>query len=185
MTTPPPFLLQKPQIDPTAFIAPSADLLGDVTIGPRASVWYQAVLRGDINRITVGEGSNIQDGSVLHLSAEFGCHVGAYVTVGHKAMLHACTIGDECLIGMGSIVLDGVEIGERCLVGAGALITQGRKIPPGSLVLGSPAKVVRTLSAEEQGDLRGWAERYVRLLPHYRSLGMERKESLDERILLR
>ena len=171
MTQPPAFLLRQPLVHPTAFIAPNATVIGDVTIGEDASVWYHSVLRGDINRITVGRGSNIQDGSVLHLSAEFGCHIGDYVTVGHMAMLHACTIASECLIGMGAIILDGVEIGERCIIGAGALVTQGKIIPPGSMVLGSPAKVVRALSTEEQSGLREWAERYVRLIPHYHAMG--------------
>lgn len=171
MSQAPVFLLRQPVIHPSAFIAPNATLLGDVTIGEDASVWYNTVLRGDINRIAVGRGSNIQDGSVLHLSAEYGCLIGAYVTVGHMAMLHACTIGDECLIGMGAIILDGAEIGERSIIGAGALVTQERKIPPGSMVLGSPAKVVRSLSLEEQSGLREWAERYVRIIPHYHALG--------------
>lgn len=169
---PPSFLLKSPSIDPSAFIAPNATLLGDVAIGERASIWYNAVLRGDINSISVGRGSNVQDGSVLHLSADYGCHIGEYTTVGHMAMLHACTIGNECLIGMGVIILDGVEIGDRCIIGAGALITQGKKIPSGSMVLGSPAKVVRELSAEEQNGLREWAERYVRLIPHYHAEGL-------------
>jgi carbonic anhydrase/acetyltransferase-like protein (isoleucine patch superfamily) len=172
MSQPPEFLLRQPSIHPSAFIAPNAVVLGDVTIGENASVWYNSVLRGDINRIVVGEGSNVQDGSVLHLTAETGCFVGRYVTVGHMAMLHACTIGDECLIGMGAIVLDGAEIGDRCIVGAGALVTQGKKIPPGSMVLGSPAKVVRELTAEEQSGLREWAARYVRLIPHYHAQGL-------------
>lgn len=170
--SPPSFLLKSPSISPSAFIAPNATLLGDVTIGENASVWYNAVLRGDINSISVGRGSNVQDGSVLHLSADYGCHIGEYTTVGHMAMLHACTIGNECLIGMGAIILDGVEIGDRCIIGAGALITQGKKIPAGSMVLGSPAKVVRELSEEEQGGLREWAERYVRLIPHYHAQGL-------------
>jgi len=174
MTQPPAFLLRHPVIHPSAFIAPNATLLGDVTVGQDASVWYGSVLRGDINRIVVGRGSNVQDGSVLHLSAEHGCLIGDYVTVGHMAMLHACTIGDECLIGMGAIILDGAEIGARSIVGAGALVTQGKKIPPGSMVLGSPAKVVRELSPEEQSGLRAWAERYVRLIPHYHALGLSR-----------
>lgn len=172
MSQPPAFLLRQPAIHPTAFIAPNATLLGDVTIGEDASVWYQSVLRGDINRIVVGKGSNVQDGSVLHLSAEHGCLVGEYVTVGHMAMLHACTIGDECLIGMGAIVLDGAEVGERSIIGAGALVTREKRIPPGSMVLGSPAKVVRALTAEEQSGLREWAARYVRLIPHYHALGL-------------
>lgn len=172
MSEPPKFLLRQPTIHPSAFIAPNAIVLGDVTIGKDASVWYNTVLRGDINRIEIGEGSNIQDGSVLHLTAELGCFIGSYVTVGHMAMLHACTIGDECLIGMGSIVLDGAEIGERSIIGAGALVTQGKKIPPGSMVLGSPAKVVRNLTEEELSGLREWAARYVRLIPHYHTLGL-------------
>jgi carbonic anhydrase/acetyltransferase-like protein (isoleucine patch superfamily) len=170
--THPPFLLRRPSVDPTAFIAPGSVLLGDVTIGPEASIWYHAVLRGDINRITVGRGSNIQDGSVVHLSEAHGCHIGDYVTVGHMAMLHACTIGDECLIGMGAIILDGAEIGARSIIGAGSVVTQGKKIPPGSMVMGTPGKVVRELSAEEQAELKGWAERYTRLIPHYHQLGL-------------
>jgi carbonic anhydrase/acetyltransferase-like protein (isoleucine patch superfamily) len=175
MVQPPPFLLRQPVIHASAFIAPNATVLGDVTVGEDASVWYHSVLRGDINRIVVGRGSNIQDGSVLHLTAELGCVVGEYVTVGHMAMLHACTIGDECLIGMGAIVLDGAEIGARSIVGAGALVTQGKKFPPGSMILGSPAKAVRELTPEEQSGLREWAERYVRLIPHYHTLGLSRQ----------
>lgn len=172
MSPAPEFLLRQPSVHPSAFIAPGAVVLGDVTIGEHASVWYHSVLRGDINRIAVGAGSNIQDGSVVHLTAERGCFIGDYVTVGHMAVLHACTIADECLIGMGAIVLDGVEIGERCIVGAGALITQGKCIPPGSMVLGSPAKVVRSLTDEEQRGLREWAARYVQIIPHYHALGL-------------
>ena len=172
MIQPPSFLLRQPVIHPSAFIAPNATLLGDVTIGEDASVWYNTVLRGDINRIVVGNGSNVQDGSVLHLSAEHGCLIGDYVTVGHMAMLHACTIGNECLIGMGAIILDGAVIGERSIIGAGALVTQGKIIPPGSMVLGSPAKVVRPLTDDEQAGLREWAARYVRLIPHYHALGL-------------
>jgi carbonic anhydrase/acetyltransferase-like protein (isoleucine patch superfamily) len=175
MTEPPEFLLRQPSIHRSAFIAPNATVLGDVTIGEDASVWYHSVLRGDINRITVGRGSNIQDGSVVHLTAEAGCFIGEYVTVGHKAILHACTVRDECLIGMGAIVLDGAVIGERCIIGAGALVTQGKVIPPGSMVLGAPAKVVRELSAEEQSGLKEWAARYVRLIPHYHALGLSAK----------
>jgi carbonic anhydrase/acetyltransferase-like protein (isoleucine patch superfamily) len=167
MNEPPAFLLRQPRIAPTAFIAPTATLVGDVSIGDQASVWYGAVLRGDINRIAVGKRSNIQDGSVLHLSAEHPCLIGDDVTVGHMAMLHACTIGNEVLIGMGAIILDGVEIGERCIIGAGALVTQNKKIPPGSMVMGSPAKIVRALTQEEQDSIAGWAARYVTLIPHY------------------
>ena len=174
MTLPPEFLRRHPSVAATAFIAPNATLLGDVTVGDQASVWYGAVLRGDINRISVGNRSNIQDGSVLHLSAEHGCLIGEDVTVGHMAMLHACTIGNEVLIGMGAIILDGVEIGDRCIIGAGSLVTQNKKIPPGSMVMGSPAKVVRALTEEEQESIAGWAARYVALIPHYQSAGLSR-----------
>lgn len=150
-----------PEISPSAFIAASADVIGRVKIHDEASVWYNATLRGDINRIEIGPRSNVQDNAVIHLSDDFGCFVGELVTVGHSAILHACTVRDEALIGMGAIVLDGAEIGERSIIGAGALVTGGTIIPPGSLVIGSPAKVVRTLSIEEQGKVKGWALKYV------------------------
>lgn len=150
-----------PQIHPSVFIAASADVIGRVTLHEEASVWYQATLRGDINEITIGPRSNIQDNAVVHLADDFGCHVGELVTVGHSAILHACTIKDEVLIGMGAIILDGSVIGERSIIGAGALVTGGTVIPPGSLVLGTPAKVVRTLSLDEQRGVRHWADRYV------------------------
>jgi carbonic anhydrase/acetyltransferase-like protein (isoleucine patch superfamily) len=154
-------------VHPSAFIAPGAIVIGDVTLAEESSVWPAAVLRGDINRIVIGPRSNIQDGAVVHLADEFGTFVGELVTVGHKAVLHACTIADEVLVGMGAIVLDGAEIGARSIIGAGALVTGGKKIPPGSLVLGSPAKVVRTLPLDEQAGIRVWAERYVQLSRFY------------------
>jgi carbonic anhydrase/acetyltransferase-like protein (isoleucine patch superfamily) len=149
------FLRKQPVLGKNVYIARGAVVLGDVTLGDGASVWYNAVLRGDINRIVVGAGSNIQDNAVLHLADDFPCMVGDYVTVGHSAIVHACTIG------MGAIILDGAELGEQCLVGAKALITQHTKIPPGSLVLGAPAKVVRPLTPEERDGLKYWAEKYV------------------------
>ncbi|HEX8295978.1 MAG TPA: gamma carbonic anhydrase family protein, partial [Chthoniobacteraceae bacterium] len=161
-------LSRAPAIHPTAWIAPSADVIGDVTLEAETSVWYQAVLRGDIHRIVIGPRSNIQDGAVVHLADDFGVSVGELVTVGHKAILHACTIDNEVLIGMSAIVLDGAEIGARSIVGAGALVTGGRKIPAGSLVLGSPAKVVRALSLEEQAGIRVWADKYVELSRRFR-----------------
>lgn len=143
------------------YVARGAVVIGDVTLGENSSVWYNAVLRGDINRIVVGHHTNIQDNAVLHLADEFGCILGNWVTVGHSAIVHACTVGDECLIGMGATILDGAEIGAQSIVGANALVTQYAKIPPGSLVLGSPAKVVRTLSAEDRAGLKAWAQKYV------------------------
>jgi carbonic anhydrase/acetyltransferase-like protein (isoleucine patch superfamily) len=144
------YLDATPLIHPTAFIAPGAVIVGHVELGEEASVWYGAVLRADLNQIKIGPRSNIQDGAVVHLADELGVSVGEYVTCGHGAILHACSIDDEVLIGMGATVLDGAEIGARSVIGANSLITQGMKIPPGSLALGSPAKVRRTLDLEEQ-----------------------------------
>ena len=151
-----------PEISSSAFIAQSADIIGRVRIQQDASVWYNATLRGDINEIVVGPRSNVQDNVVIHLSDDYGCYIGELVTVGHSAILHACTVKDETLIGMGAIILDGAVIGERSIVGAGALVTGGTVVPPGSLVLGSPAKVVKTLSSEEQAKIKDWALKYVR-----------------------
>ena len=150
-----------PVIPSSAYVAASADLIGRVTLGEESSIWYHAVLRGDINSITVGPRSNIQDNVVVHLADDYGCHLGELVTVGHSAVIHACTIKDEVLIGMGAVVLDGAVIGERSIIGAGALVTGGTIISPGSLVIGSPAKVVRTLSLDEQAKVKTWAEKYV------------------------
>jgi gamma-carbonic anhydrase len=161
-------LFQAPRVHETAFIAPGATVIGDVTLGENSSVWFGSVLRGDINRIVIGPGTNVQDGAVVHLADDFGALVGSLVTIGHKAVVHACTIDDEVLVGMGAIVLDGAEIGARSILGAGALVTGGKKIPPGSLVLGSPAKVVRQLTLEEQAGIRVWADRYVELSRIYR-----------------
>lgn len=152
-----------PQIHPSAFVAASADVIGRVTLSEDSSVFYQATLRGDINDIVIGPRSNIQDNVVVHLADNYGCYVGELVTVGHSAILHACTVKDEVLVGMGAIILDGAEIGERSIIGAGALVTGGTIIPPGSLVLGSPAKVVKTLSLDEQAKIKTWAEKYVRV----------------------
>ena len=150
-----------PVIHASAFTAASADIIGRVSLGEKSSVWYNATLRGDINEIVIGPRSNVQDNAVIHLSDDHGCYVGELVTVGRSAILHACTVKDETLIGMGAIVLDGAVIGERCIIGAGSLLTSGTVIPPGSLVLGSPAKVIKTLSLEEQSKVKDWALKYV------------------------
>lgn len=155
------FLRKAPVLGQGVYIARTAVVLGDVTLGDFSSVWYHAVLRGDINRIVVGHHTNIQDLAVLHLADDLPCVVGNYVTVGHAAIVHACTVGDETLIGMGATILDGAVIGAQCIVGANALVTQGTRIPDGSLVLGAPAKVVRALSAAERAGLRTWADKYV------------------------
>jgi carbonic anhydrase/acetyltransferase-like protein (isoleucine patch superfamily) len=161
------FLRKQPTLGKGVYIAQGATVLGDVTLGDYSSVWCNAVLRGDINRIVVGHHTNIQDNAVLHLADEMPCLLGNYVTVGHAAIVHACTIGNQTLVGMGSAILDGAVIGEQSLVGAGALVTPGTRIPPGSLVLGAPAKVVRELAPQERADLKTLAEKYVRLSAYY------------------
>ena len=150
-----------PVIHETAFVAASADLIGRVTIGEEASVWYNTTLRGAIHEVVVGPRSNVQDNAVLHVESDQGCYLGELVTVGHGAIVHACTVKDEVLVGMGATILDGALIGERSIIGANALVTMNMEIPPGSLVLGSPGKVVRTLSAEEQVGVKVWAQKYV------------------------
>ncbi len=158
----------KPKIGSDAWVADTARVIGDVVLEAGSSVWFGAVLRGDADRITVGEGSNIQDGSVLH--ADFGVPlvVGKNVTVGHMVMLHGCTIGDESLIGIGATVLNKARIGKNCVVGAGSLVTEGKEFPDGTLIMGSPAKVVRDLTPEQIEGLRksaahyqGNAQRYI------------------------
>jgi carbonic anhydrase/acetyltransferase-like protein (isoleucine patch superfamily) len=155
------FLRKEPRLGKGVYIARTAVVLGDVTLGAHSSVWYGAVLRGDINRIVVGHHTNIQDNAVLHLSDVLPCVLGNWVTVGHSAVLHACKVGDEVLVGMGAVVLDGAVIGKQSLIGAKALVPQGMKIPPGSLVLGAPAKIIRALTEKERAGLKWWAEHYV------------------------
>jgi len=152
-----------PRIDPTAWIAPGATLVGDVEIGPDTSVWYGAVLRGDVERIRVGARSNLQDGVIVHVTAgRFSAVIGDEVTVGHRAVVHGCRVGDGALIGIGAVVLDGAEVGEEALVAAGALVTPGTRLPAGSLALGAPARVARTLRPEERRAQRERALEYVR-----------------------
>lgn len=155
------FLHAKPQIAEAAFVAANATLIGDVRLGRDSSVFYGAVLRGDIDTIRIGEGTNVQDGCIIHLADDLGATVGAYCTIGHAAIIHACTVGDLCLVGMQAVILDGAEIGDECLIGAGALVTSRTKIPPRSLVLGSPAKVVRPLTEAEIFSLRTSADKYI------------------------
>jgi carbonic anhydrase/acetyltransferase-like protein (isoleucine patch superfamily) len=152
---------KSPDAADAIWIAPNATVIGDVTLGLKTSVFYGAVLRGDIARIVVGEGTNIQDNVVVHLADDLDAIIGKWCTIGHSAIVHACTVEDECLIGMGATVLDGARIGARSIVGAGAVVTPRTVVPPGSMVLGSPAKVTRALSEEEQRGLRKWADKYV------------------------
>ena len=150
-----------PSIDPSAWVAPSADLIGDVRIGPRASVWFGAVIRADNTPIMIGEESNFQDGAIGHSDPGAPLTIGARVTVGHQAILHGCTVHDEALIGMGARILNGAVIGEQCIVGAGALITEGKRFEPRSLIVGSPARVVRALTDEQVAMLRVSAAHYA------------------------
>jgi carbonic anhydrase/acetyltransferase-like protein (isoleucine patch superfamily) len=148
-------------IHPTAFIAPGAVVLGDVTLAPRASVWYGAVLRGDMAPIHVGEASNLQDGAIVHVDGGKPARIGARVGVGHGAILHACTVEDDCLIGMGSILLNEVHIGTGSVVAAGAVVPEGTRIPPGSLVVGVPARVARAVDDALRARIRQTWEHYL------------------------
>lgn len=159
----------RPNVADDCYVAPNSTIIGDVTLCNFSSVWFQAVLRADINAIRVGPESNIQDGAVVHVSDDHPTLIGARVTVGHCAVLHACTVDDEVLIGMNSVVLDGAEIGRRSIIGANALVTAGTRVPPGSLFLGSPGRVIRPLTNEEQEGLATWAERYIALAKAYTS----------------
>jgi carbonic anhydrase/acetyltransferase-like protein (isoleucine patch superfamily) len=150
-----------PQISDTAWVADNAQVMGDVHMATDSSVWFSSVVRGDSATIRIGEGTNIQDGSVLHADVGIPLTIGKYVTVGHMVQLHGCTIGDESLIGIGAVVLNGAKIGKNCLVGAGSLVTEGKEFPDGSMILGSPAKVVRELTPEQIEGLRRSAQHYV------------------------
>ena len=161
-------LKKGPTIHSSAWVVPGATVLGDVLLEEESSVWYGAVLRGDINRIIVGPRSNVQDNAVVHVDTGYPTTIGELVTIGHTAVVHACTIHNEVLVGMGSIILDDVEVGARSIIGANALVTMGMKIPPGSLVLGSPAKIRRQLTLDEQTDIAWWAWSYVETAKQYR-----------------
>ena len=150
-----------PQIDASAFIADSATLIGKVTIAANASVWYDVTIRGDNERITIGENSNVQESTVMHTDMGYPLTVGKNVTIGHQAMLHGCTIGDGALIGIQAVILNGAVIGKGCLVGAGALVTEGKQFPDNSLIIGSPARAVRTLTEQDQARLRANCANYV------------------------
>lgn len=158
----------EPKIDETCFIAETADIIGKVTIGKNSNVWFGTVIRADENEVTIGKNTNIQDGTVVHIGSNAPTIIGNNVTIGHKALIHGCKIGDNTLIGMGAIVLDGAEIGEYTLLGAGSLVPPGKKIPSGVLAMGSPAKVVRELSDEEKENLVQSALKYVKTANNYK-----------------
>ena len=164
------FLLpdESPQIHPSAYVAEGAVVLGAVSVGEQASIWFGSVLRGDINRISIGPRSNIQDGTIVHVSDDFPATVGADVTVGHRAIIHACEIGDATLVGMGAIVMDGARVGAGSIIAAGSLVIKGMQIPPGSLVMGSPARVIRPLTPDERASNLALAAKYIEVASRYR-----------------
>lgn len=150
-----------PSITDSSFIAPNATLIGDVVLGEHSSIWFNVVIRADLAQIKIGENSNIQDGSILHVDAKFPMTIGDNVTVGHKVMLHGCTIGENTLVGMNAVVLNGAKIGKNCLIGANSLITENMEVPDGHLVLGSPAKVIKALDVSTQALFAQSAQHYV------------------------
>ncbi len=158
----------EPKIGTGAFIAPSADIIGDVTLGARCSVWYRVVIRGDVMPIVVGDETNIQDGTIIHGTyKKCGAHLGSRVTVGHSVILHGCTIEDLCLIGMGAVIMDNAKISHHSIVGAGSLVTEGANFPSGKLILGRPAKVIRDLTTEELKFLDQSADNYLHYMGWY------------------
>jgi len=154
---------QKPEIHESTFVAWNAEVAGSVTLCADTSVWFGATVRADIADVIIGKGSNIQDGSVVHVDTDAPLSLGEYCTVGHGAILHSCNIGNECLIGMGAIILNGVTIGDNSIVGAGSLVTQGKTFPPRSLIMGSPAKLIRSLTDEECAQIKENSLHYVHL----------------------
>tara|TARA_R100000027_G_scaffold53825_2_gene42783 strand:- start:5875 stop:6405 length:531 start_codon:yes stop_codon:yes gene_type:complete len=164
---------QSPVIPDSCWVAGTASIYGDVVLGERCSVWPSAVIRGDINSIRIGDETNIQDGAIVHLSDDFGVVLGKRVTIGHGAIIHACEIGDNCLIGMNATVLDGAKVGDGCIIGANALVTQGMVVPPNSMVLGTPGKIVKSLPPENQEYLSKWALKYVDVSRGFKDRGLQ------------
>ena len=158
---------QIPNVHKNTFIAHSADVIGNVTIGEYSNIWFGAVLRGDMNTMTIGAYTNVQDNSTVHNDDDFPVNIGDYVTIGHNTIIHGCKISNYTLIGMGSTILNGAEIGEYTIIGAGSLVTQGKKIPSGVLCMGVPAKVIRDLTKEEKESLKESAEHYAKLSMKY------------------
>lgn len=158
-----PYKDKLPDISPMAYVMSDVSIIGDVHLEYFSSVWYGSVLRGDVNRITVGKYSNIQDGCVVHVNDETDTFIGNYVTIGHRAIIHGCHIGDYVLVGMGAVIMDGAKIGDNVIIGAGTLITMGKEIPPNTMVYGSPAKVVRELTKKELDSIKESAFKYARL----------------------
>jgi len=168
-------------IDATAYVAPGATLAGEVSVGPRASVWFGAVLRGDLASVTIGDDSNVQDNAVLHVEVDGPARLGRRVTVGHGAIVHAADVGDDCLIGIGAIVLSGARIGRGCIIGAGAVVKEGFEIPPGSVVFGIPGRIVRPVTADETKRIDSNWRAYVAYAEAYRSGKMDPLEPAGSR----
>ncbi len=162
------YLDHHPSVHPSVFVAPSADVIGRVRLAKESSVWFGAVLRGDVNRIEIGEGTNIQDGCILHVDDAHACLIAPHVHVGHHANLHGCRVDTGAMIGIGSIVLSGAHVGSEAIVGAGSVVLEGTKIPPRMLAVGIPAKVVRPVTDRDLGYVRKWAKKYVRLAKQYK-----------------
>lgn len=161
-----------PSAHAEAYVSPGAFLSGSVTLGARASIWPAASLRADIAPISIGEESNVQDNAVIHVATGMPAAIGRRVTIGHGAIVHACSVGDGTLVGMGAVILDGAVIGEHCLIGARTTILMGTVIPPGSMVIGTPGRIVRPLTEEEQSGLGSWADHYLVLASEYRIRGI-------------
>lgn len=163
-----PYKGKLPKLGAGVFIEESAQVIGDVEIGVNSSVWFNAVVRGDVHHIRIGDRTNVQDNCTLHVTKDtYPLIIGSDITIGHNVILHGCTVKDRCLIGMGAIILDNAEIGEDCIVGAGALVTEGMKVPPGSLVLGIPAKAVRAVKPEEKARILKSAQNYIEYSRNY------------------
>lgn len=176
------FLGKSPVFDDSNFIAPSADVIGDVTLGAGASIWFNATVRGDVNWIEIGEASNIQDNAVVHVTNRTApTSIGRFVTVGHSAVIHGCTVHDHVLVGMGAMILDHAIIGSQSIIGAKALVTGRKEIPPRSLVLGSPAKVIRQLTDEEVATIDQYAQNYLKYSAIYRGEHVPEKNPFYER----
>jgi carbonic anhydrase/acetyltransferase-like protein (isoleucine patch superfamily) len=162
------FQNMRPNISKNSFVADNATVIGDVTIGEEVSIWFGVVVRGDLKPIRIGKGTNIQDNCVVHVGYDYKTTIGNYVTIGHGAIVHGCKVGDNCLVGMGAVILDGAEIGDCTIVGAGSLVPPGKKIPSGVLCLGNPAKVIRELTEEEKVGLEQSARNYIELYKNYK-----------------
>jgi gamma-carbonic anhydrase len=170
------FLSRQPKLAPSVFVARTADVMGAVSVEEHSSIWFQAVIRADINEIVIGRRTNIQDGCILHVADDYSVQIGDDVTCGHRAVIHACQIKDRVLVGMGAIILDGAVIGSDSIIGAHTLVTKGAYIPPGSLVLGSPGKVIRSLRTEEIAALPRMAAKYVAVAAAHRDSPEARSE---------